>query len=151
MATRAEALTEYPCGTTVGRELMDQEGNIVLSRGRVCDFYDPYWRVEFSDGDWEELNRRELKGAVGMAGFLFKSKEDNAFRNLCMRQNGFRLEQLYMPVTSPFLTRTKHEVQAFENTARRKTHDNSRIENIHTSLLICLRISPKPAVSAPSK
>ena len=24
----------------------DKGGNIILSRGKICDFYDPYWRVE---------------------------------------------------------------------------------------------------------
>lgn len=42
--------------------LTDQEGNIVLSRGRVCDFYElHYWRViEVSDNDLEAFNRRRL-------------------------------------------------------------------------------------------
>lgn len=56
VTTWTQAVEEFPCGTEVGRELTDQESNIVLSSGRVCDFYDPYWRVEFSDNDWEELN-----------------------------------------------------------------------------------------------
>ena len=38
----------------------DKDGNIIPSRVKICDFYDLYWRVEFSDGDWEELTRREL-------------------------------------------------------------------------------------------
>ena len=52
MATRDAALLEFPLGTEVYRELKDKGGNIILSRGKICDFYDPYWRVEFSDGDW---------------------------------------------------------------------------------------------------
>ena len=39
------------------RGLKDKDGDIILSRVKICDFYDPYWRVEFSDGDWEELTR----------------------------------------------------------------------------------------------
>ena len=35
------------------RELTDKGGNIILGRGKICDTYDPYWRVEFSDGNWE--------------------------------------------------------------------------------------------------
>ena len=64
VATREEALSKFPLGTEVARELMDKEGNVILSRGRVCDFYDPYWRVEYGDGDWEELTRRELRQAL---------------------------------------------------------------------------------------
>ncbi len=32
-----------------------------LTRRELCDFYDLYWRVEFSNGDWNELTRRELR------------------------------------------------------------------------------------------
>ena len=64
VATREEALSKFPLGTEVARELMDKEGNVILNRGRVCDFYDPYWRVEYGDGDWEELTRRELRQAM---------------------------------------------------------------------------------------
>ena len=38
--------------------------NIILNRGKI---YDPYWRVEFSDGDWEELTRRELRHGISWA------------------------------------------------------------------------------------
>ena len=40
----------------------DKDGNIILNRGKICDFYDLYWRVEFSD--WEELTRRELRHGI---------------------------------------------------------------------------------------
>lgn len=42
VATRTEALEEFPGGTDVTREFTDREGNKVPSRGRVCDFNDPY-------------------------------------------------------------------------------------------------------------
>ena len=29
--------------------------------GEVYDFSDPYWRVNYLEGDWEELNRQEVK------------------------------------------------------------------------------------------
>ena len=57
-------MLEFPLGMEVCRELKDKDGNIILSRGKICDFYDPYWRVEFSDGDWEELTRRELRHGI---------------------------------------------------------------------------------------
>ena len=46
----------------------DKDGNIILNRGKICDFYDPYWRVEFSDGDWEGLTRRELRHGITFGG-----------------------------------------------------------------------------------
>jgi len=67
VATREAALQEFPLGTEVGRELHDLDGNVVVSRGKVCDFCDPYWRVEFGDGDWEELTRRELQRGITLA------------------------------------------------------------------------------------
>ena len=60
-------MSEFPLGTKICRELKDGEGKTILSRGKVCDFYDPYWRVEFSDGDWEELTRRELNKGLTLA------------------------------------------------------------------------------------
>ena len=27
----------------------------------VYDFSDPYWRVRYPDGDWEEMNRQQIK------------------------------------------------------------------------------------------
>ena len=67
VATREAALLEFPLGMEVCRELKDKEGNIILSRGKICDFYDPYWRVEFSNGNWEELTRRELRHGITLA------------------------------------------------------------------------------------
>ena len=60
-------MLEFPLGMEVCRELRNKDENIIFSRGKVCDFYDPYWRVEFSDGDWEELTRRELRHGVTLA------------------------------------------------------------------------------------
>ncbi|CAB1113987.1 unnamed protein product [Ectocarpus sp. CCAP 1310/34] len=67
VATREAALQEFPLNTEVAKELRDKDDNIILSRGKVCDFYDPYWRVEFSDGDWEEFTRRELRHGIALA------------------------------------------------------------------------------------
>ena len=27
----------------------------------IYGFNDPYWQMRYPDGDWEELNRREIK------------------------------------------------------------------------------------------
>eukprot|EP00752_Nemacystus_decipiens_P012408 g10995.t1 len=66
VATREAALKEFPLNTEVGRELQDNNGNVIITRGKVCDFYDPYWRVKFSDVDWEELTRRELRRGIAL-------------------------------------------------------------------------------------
>ena len=76
MATREASLQEFPLGTEVCRELKDKDGNIILSRGKICDFYDPYWRVEFSDGDWEELTRRELRHGITLAAQVPSSAQE---------------------------------------------------------------------------
>eukprot|EP00752_Nemacystus_decipiens_P018499 g16585.t1 len=46
VATREAALKEFPLNTEVGRELQDNNGYVIITRGKVCDFYDPYWRVD---------------------------------------------------------------------------------------------------------
>ena len=55
--SRAEALKLFPIGFTFWKEL---EGGVNL-RGQVFDFLHPYWRVRYSDQNWEELSRRELE------------------------------------------------------------------------------------------
>lgn len=67
VASREDALLQYPVGTVVGREFADGEGNTKVFRGKVKDFADPYWRVEYADGDWEELTRRELIHGIAVA------------------------------------------------------------------------------------
>ena len=76
MATREAALLEFPLGMEVCRELTDKDGNIILSRGKICDFYGPYWRVELSDGDWEELTRRELRHGITLAAQVSSSAQE---------------------------------------------------------------------------
>ena len=58
MAKREAALLEFPLGMEVFRELKDD----FFGRGKICDL-----RVEFSDGDWEELTRRELRHGITLA------------------------------------------------------------------------------------
>ena len=41
----------------MGREFADAEGNTKVFRGKAYGFRDPYWRLRYSEGDWEELNR----------------------------------------------------------------------------------------------
>ena len=76
MATREAALLEFPLGTEVCRELKDKCGKIILSRGKICDFYDPYWRVDFSDGDWEELTRQELSHDITLTAQVSSSAQE---------------------------------------------------------------------------
>ena len=45
-------------------------------QGELCDFYDLYWRVEFSDGDWEELTRRELRHGITLAAQVSSSAQE---------------------------------------------------------------------------
>ena len=40
--------------------MADIRGQIKVFLGEVYDFSDPYWRVRYPDGDWEELNRQEI-------------------------------------------------------------------------------------------
>ena len=58
MASRDQALQLFPVGTVVGREFADSEGHLKVFRAKVFDYCDPYWRVEYTDGDWEELTKR---------------------------------------------------------------------------------------------
>ena len=51
----------------VGRIFTDSEGHSKTFTAKVYDFYDPYWRVEYSDGDWEELTTREVEQGIGLA------------------------------------------------------------------------------------
>ena len=58
--SRWEALGRFPIGTKVIKPYEDGKG--ISSRpGHVYDFYSPYWRVRFSDNDWEELTASEMK------------------------------------------------------------------------------------------
>ena len=45
-------------------------------RRELCDFYDLYWRVEFSDGDWDELTRRELRHGITLAAQVSSSAQE---------------------------------------------------------------------------
>ena len=55
--SRAQALHAFPIGFTFQKELA---GGIQL-QGQVYDYLAPYWRVRYTDGNWEELSRRELE------------------------------------------------------------------------------------------
>lgn len=60
-------MRQFPVGTTVGREFSDSAGDLKIFCGRVCDFCDPYWRVEYPDGGWEKLTKRELERGMSAA------------------------------------------------------------------------------------
>ena len=59
--SRELALMRHPVGTKVRRGFADGTGYIKEDTGVVYDFCVPYWRVRYPDGDWEELNDREVK------------------------------------------------------------------------------------------
>ena len=54
------ALKQHPVGTVIWREIADAEGNKKRHLLKVFDYKSPYWRVRYADGDWEELNDREI-------------------------------------------------------------------------------------------
>ena len=35
-------------------------GEDIVMKGQVYEYVDPYWRVLYEDGDWEELSSREM-------------------------------------------------------------------------------------------
>lgn len=45
-----EALLQFPIGTVVGCRFADSGENPKIFRGKVSDFSDPYWRMEYPDG-----------------------------------------------------------------------------------------------------
>ena len=57
---REHALKQHPVGTVIWREFADAEGNKKRHLSKVFDYKSPYWRVRYADGDWEELNEREI-------------------------------------------------------------------------------------------
>lgn len=52
--------TVHPVGTQVRRECGDDMDQPKALTEVVHDFKEPYRRVRCPDGDWEELNRRQL-------------------------------------------------------------------------------------------
>ena len=56
--SRDRALEMFRRGTVVGRVFVDTEGRSKTFKVKVYDYCDPYWRVEYPDGDWEELTKR---------------------------------------------------------------------------------------------
>ena len=65
--SREVALKAFPIGTKVRREFADIRGKRRVFVGKVYDFSDPYWRVRYPDGDWEELNRLEVERGKELA------------------------------------------------------------------------------------
>eukprot|EP00903_Cladosiphon_okamuranus_P009618 g9154.t1 len=66
VVSRELALEMFPPGTKVGRVFMDAEGRSKTFKATLYDYCDPYWRVEYSDGDWEELTKREVENGIGI-------------------------------------------------------------------------------------
>ncbi|CAN0048228.1 unnamed protein product [Pylaiella littoralis] len=55
--SRKAALQLYPIGTHVQKDF----GSGLTLNGQVFDFKDRYWRVRYTDNNWEEVTRTELK------------------------------------------------------------------------------------------
>ena len=53
--SRRQALTLFPIGFTIWKDF----GGGLRLQGQVYDYKDRYWRVRYSDQNWEELTRRE--------------------------------------------------------------------------------------------
>ncbi|CAM9997371.1 unnamed protein product [Pylaiella littoralis] len=58
--SRSEALRMFPIGFVVWKRFADD----TRLKGQVYDFKAPYWRVRYSDGNWEDLTRTELQKLV---------------------------------------------------------------------------------------
>ncbi|CAB1096262.1 unnamed protein product [Ectocarpus sp. CCAP 1310/34] len=67
VASREQALQLFPVGTQVGREFADSDGHLKVFKATAFDCCDPYWRVEYPDGDWEELTKSEMDKGIGVA------------------------------------------------------------------------------------
>ena len=59
--SRDRGLDMFPRGTVIGRVFVDIEGRSKTFKAKVYDYCDPYWRVGYPDGDWEELIKREAE------------------------------------------------------------------------------------------
>ena len=57
---REKALQLFPVNTEVRKPFVDGTGKRRVFEGRVYDFQDGYWRVEYTDGDREDMSRRDL-------------------------------------------------------------------------------------------
>jgi hypothetical protein len=66
--TQEEALTEFPKGTVVVREAdLSHTNKLIYVWGTVKGYQKPYWRVRYTDGEWEDLSKTELKMAITLA------------------------------------------------------------------------------------
>ena len=61
---RMRALQDFPTGTQIRRSFAGSDEVSRASVGRIYDFREPYWRVRYPDGDWEELSRSEVTRRV---------------------------------------------------------------------------------------
>ena len=57
---RESALKRHPIGAKVRRGFADGVGRVKEDTGVIYDFSAPHWKVRYPDGDWEELNEREV-------------------------------------------------------------------------------------------
>ena len=55
-----EALRLFPIGTRIAKTFR-ADGKDIVIEGEVYEYCEPYWRVRYTDGDWEELNSRQMR------------------------------------------------------------------------------------------
>eukprot|EP00903_Cladosiphon_okamuranus_P016079 g14843.t1 len=53
-------------GRHQGRVFTDAEGRSKTFKATLYDYCNPYWRMEYPDGDWEELTKREVENGIGV-------------------------------------------------------------------------------------
>ena len=58
---RDEALRLIPRKTKVRKRFEDNQGNVLEFEGEVFDFRQPFYRIKYADGDWEEMNPSEMR------------------------------------------------------------------------------------------
>ncbi|CAM9308427.1 unnamed protein product, partial [Sphacelaria rigidula] len=57
---RDEALRLIPRGTRIRKQFVDSQGERQEFNGEVFDFRQPYYRIKYEDGDWEEMTPSEV-------------------------------------------------------------------------------------------
>lgn len=78
VASPEDVLRRFPVGTRMGRQLADSKVNVITILGKVRDFFDPYWRGAYLDGDWEELPKR---GVVRRKSVAAQSSQPSGLEN----------------------------------------------------------------------
>ena len=64
LVARDEALRLIPRKTKVRERFEDNQGNVLEFEGEVFDFRQPFYRIKYADGDWEEMTQLEMRKHV---------------------------------------------------------------------------------------